>query len=123
MKEIKSRADVVLLVNTFYEKVNASPVLGYIFSDVAKVDWEKHLPIMYSFWANVLLEEQSYEGNPMKVHLDLSRKTTLSEKEFSEWLSLFTQTVDELFVGSKANEAKTRAGNIARLMMHKIQVA
>jgi hemoglobin len=45
----------------------------------------------------------------------------MTETQFSEWLLMFTQTTDELFEGEKADEAKMRATNIARLMLHKIQ--
>jgi len=120
-RDIVNRKDVELLVNTFYGKVKANAVIGYIFNDVAKVNWEHHLPKMYSFWASMLLDEHSYSGNPMIKHIELSKITPLTEKEFSEWLQLFNETVDELFEGTIANEAKSRGANIARLMLHKIQ--
>lgn len=119
--DILTRADVELLVNTFYDHVQKNEVLGPIFNDVAQVDWGHHLPKMYSFWASIILGEHSYAGNPMLIHLQLSRLTHLSETQFSEWLTLFTQTVDSLFEGENANEAKLRAGNIARLMLYKIE--
>lgn len=120
-KDIEKREDIELLVNSFYEKVQDNKILGTIFNDVAKVNWETHLPKMYSFWASLLLGEQSYAGNPMTKHIALSKLTELKETEFSEWILLFNQTVDELFEGRGANEAKTRAANIAKLMLLKIQ--
>ncbi len=119
--DITTRKDVELLVNTFYEKVRDNPVLGYIFDDVAKIDWESHLPKMYSFWSSILLNEHSFSGNPMEKHIALSKLTALTDKEFSEWLLLFTKTVDDLYEGDNATEAKIRAGNIAQLMLHKIK--
>ncbi len=119
--DIENRNDIELLVNTFYNKVKNNEVIGPIFSDIASVDWEVHLPKMYSFWATLLLGEHSFTGNPMKKHIELSKLTVMSETEFSEWLLLFTQTTDELFTGEKADEAKERATNIAKLMLHKIQ--
>lgn len=122
-KDITDRADIELLVNTFYDKVRTNETIGYIFEEVAKVDWAHHLPKMYSFWASLLLGEHSFSGNPMQRHIELSRMTTMSEVEFAEWIEIFTQTTDELFEGEKAEEAKVRAGNIARLMLYKIQSA
>ncbi len=119
--DITNRTDIELLVNTFYDKVKINKIIGHIFYDIAKVDWESHLPKMYSFWASLLLAEHSFSGNPMQKHIELSKLTSMSEIQFSEWLSLFIQTTDELFEGDKAEEAKTRAANIARLMLHKIQ--
>ncbi|HLO54623.1 MAG TPA: group III truncated hemoglobin [Saprospiraceae bacterium] len=118
--DISQRKDIELLINTFYEKVKTNEIIGHIFSDVAKVDWVSHMPVMYSFWASVLLDERSYDGNPMPVHIDLSKRTPMTEAAFDAWMRLFKSTTDELFEGEKADEAKFRAENIARLMMHKI---
>ncbi len=120
--DISNRKDIELLVDSFYDRVRSNPVLGHIFNDVAKVNWETHLPRMYSFWASILLGEHSFSGNPMQKHIALSKTTELTSNEFAEWLQLFNHTVDELFFGEKANEAKLRAGNIARIMLHKIQL-
>jgi hemoglobin len=122
-KDIENRADVELLVNTFYGKVRVNNVIGPIFNDVVKVDWDHHLPRMYSFWSSLLIGEHSFSGNPMQKHVEISRMASMTETEFSEWLILFNHTVDELFLGEKAHEAKIRAANIARLMLHKIQMA
>ncbi len=121
--DIQDRSDIVLLVNTFYEKVRANKTIGYIFDSVAHVDWKSHLPRMYSFWASLLLDEQSFSGNPMQKHVELSKIAPMTSVEFSEWMLLFTETVDDLFEGEKAEEAKTRAANIARLMLLNIERA
>lgn len=120
--DISSKEDIKLLVDTFYNKVQANITLGYIFNDVAKLNWDEHLPKMYSFWGSLLLQEHSYQGNPMQIHVELSKITTMSSVEFSEWINLFYQTVDELFEGEIASEAKIRAANIARLMQHRIEI-
>jgi hemoglobin len=120
-QDILNRDDVKLLIDNFYGKVQESEVLGYIFNDIAKVNWEQHLPVMYSFWASMLLGEQSYTGNVMLKHLALSKITPLTEKEISAWISLFHGTVDELFEGEVATNAKTGAENVARVMLFKIQ--
>jgi len=122
-RDISTHEDVNLLVDTFYGKVRQNKILEHIFTEVAKVDWPHHLPKMYSFWNSMLLNEQSYIGNPMQKHIELSKLTPLTEREFSEWLRLFSESVDELFSGTVANEAKTRATNIAKMMLIKIQAA
>jgi len=120
-KDITNKDDIKLLDDKFYDKVKANSVIGHIFNDTAKVDWGNHLPKMYSFWSGLLLGEHGFSGNPMQKHIELSKQTPMTEIQFSEWLLIFTQTTDELFEGEKADEAKTRAANIARLMLHKIQ--
>ncbi|MGG9971118.1 group III truncated hemoglobin [Ferruginibacter sp. SUN002] len=119
-KDIETITDIQLLVNAFYEKVKADKTIGYIFNDVVKVNWEKHLPVMYNFWENTLFFTGTYEGNPMELHKQLHRLTPLTAAHFKEWTLLFTSTVDELFSGTKAELAKQRALSIATIMQVKI---
>jgi hemoglobin len=121
--DIASRADIELLVNTFYDGIKIHKLLGPIFNVSANVNWETHLPKMYSFWSSLLIGEHSFSGNPMATHIALSKSIPLTALEFSEWIELFNATVDDLFEGEKANEAKIRAANIARLMLFKIEAA
>ena len=119
-KDIENRDDIILLINTFYEKVKKDEIIGYIFNDVAKVNWDKHLPVMYDFWENVIFFTGSYTGNPMTAHKQLNQKTPLNTEHFQEWIKLFTKTVDELFEGDKAELTKQRAISIATVMQIKI---
>ena len=118
-KEVKSREDIIALVDAFYAKVQIDPVIGYLFNDVAKVNWEEHLPKMYNFWENIIFYSGNYSGSPMVVHRELHAKSTMTEAHFQHWVGLFTDTVDELFVGQNAEEIKSRAAAIASVMMYK----
>jgi hemoglobin len=119
-KDIQSKKDIELLVDTFYRKVKADPVIGYIFNDVRKVNWEKHLPVMYDFWDNAIFYSGGYTGNPLKTHEQLHAFCRLDTRHFDRWTELFTSTVDELFEGDKAGLAKQRARSIAVVMQIKI---
>jgi len=44
----------------------------------------------------------------------------VDNKHFTQWISLFTQTVDELFTGEKAEEAKWRASKMAEMFELKV---
>lgn len=116
--DIKNRADIEKLVNTFYEKVQKDLVISYFFNDIAKVNWEIHLPKMYNFFENILFSSGNYEGNPMQVHEELHKKSEVRAEHFQHWNTLFDATVDELFEGAKAEEIKQRATNISAAMMH-----
>lgn len=108
--DISHAADVRRLIDTFYEKVKQDSVIGYIFNEVAQVDWAHHLPIMYGFWEFLLLDQaDAYRGNPIQKHLDLHQKRPLKAAHFDRWLALFQQSVDELFEGPNAENAKFRA--------------
>lgn len=117
--DIKNRADIEKLVNVFYDKVKKDKAISYFFNDVAKVNWEDHLPKMCDFFENILLSSGDYEGNPMVAHEELHKKSEVKSNHFQHWNALFDATVDELFVGAKAEEIKQRATNIAAAMMHK----
>src|SRR3569832_1068345 len=108
-KDIPTRADIELLVRRFYEKVVTDSVIGNIFTDIAKVNWEKHLPVMFDFWESVLFYTGPYSGNPMKLHEALHRTYPLQEEHFKTWVALFVSTVNELFSGEKASLAIQRA--------------
>lgn len=111
--DITLRSDIERLIDAFYEKVKADPVIGYIFNDIARVDWPRHLPIMYDFWEFLLLNGKNYTGNPIQKHFDLHEKHPLRAEHFDRWLVLFQATVDELFAGPVADDAKGRAAAIA----------
>jgi hemoglobin len=115
-KELANRDDVILLVNTFYDKVKPDPVIGYFFKQVVDVDWANHLPLMYDFWENIIFHVGGYSGNPMKQHMNLHQKSPMRKEHFERWISLFNETVDELFEGDRAEQAKQRALSIATVM-------
>lgn len=109
LPDIETRDDVKTLVDRFYARVNRDDLLAPIFNDVAKVDWDKHLPQLYRFWETLLFGTGNYEGAPFPKHAVLPVDLT----HFERWLMLFTATVDDNFSGAKAEEAKGRAASIA----------
>ncbi len=123
MKKLESRNDIELLINKFYQKVGQDPKIGFFFNDIAKVDWSHHLPKMYSFWETLLFGEISYKGNPMAVHFPVNEQVAIEKHHFEHWLKLWTETVEENFVGEVADMAIYKASNIANLMAYKMEVA
>lgn len=119
--DIQSRMDIELLMTMFYEKVKKDDTIGYIFNDIAKVNWEHHIPIICDFWETLLLDAGSYKKNAMAVHYTLNRKVSLEERHFQRWLKLFNETVDDLFAGDIAIMAKRKAKSIAGLMQFKMK--
>ncbi len=113
MVDIATQEDVKHLVDSFYKKVREDTLLSPAF---ANVDWPQHLPIMYSFWASVLLGDMSYNGSPLSKHTGLP----INRDHFTRWLELFTETVNSEFAGPVADEAKNRAQTIANLFQYKM---
>lgn len=112
--------DIKLLVDRFYDKVNADEALGFIFNDVANINWNKHLPIMYAFWSANLLGTAAYKGYLIDAHFKLNDQISLTTAHFERWLSLFNETVDQYFDGKVAELAKNRAKTVADLMFYKL---
>ncbi|MBV7531646.1 group III truncated hemoglobin [Chitinophaga sp. sic0106] len=117
--DIKTRADIELMVRSFYDKATKDDLIGYIFNDVMKVDWPKHLPVMYDFWDSLLLEG-AYRGNAMQPHFAINKLVPLETPLFQRWLQIFESTVKELFAGETADLAITRARSISEIMNFKM---
>lgn len=119
-KDIITRLDIEKIVDSFYESVKKDNLLNPFFAEIAVVNWENHLKIMYDFWENIILHTGKYDGNPMSKHLNLHQKKAFQEEHFTQWKILFNQSVDLLYAGKNAELIKTRAYNIALVMQHKI---
>ncbi|MCX2741404.1 group III truncated hemoglobin [Pontibacter anaerobius] len=110
-KDITTEDDVKLLVDTFYGHVNQDELLSPVFNGFAQINWQHHLPIMYSFWSSLLFGSMAYKGQPFPKHIRLP----IQQEHFERWVVLFIQTIAELFEGTKAEEAKHKAKSIARI--------
>ncbi|BDS10812.1 group III truncated hemoglobin [Aureispira anguillae] len=119
-QDIQNRADIELLVRTFYEKALQDEQIGFIFTTVAQIDLTQHFPRLFDFWENILLTPNGYKHNVLKTHLDLHQKVPLKAVHFERWLFLFVATVDELFEGKVANNAKNKALSIATVIQVKL---
>lgn len=123
MKDIENIKDIQVLVNEFYDKVKADEKIGYIFHEIIGEDWSHHLPVMYSFWETVLLGKAGYTGNPVKKHIDLDKQMPLKQEHYDRWLQLWKETVDTLYSGEIANDAKSKGTNMVHLISMKVTMA
>lgn len=120
-RDIESRDDIERLVRAFYSRAMGDEVIGYIFTDVAKLDLEAHVPQITSFWETILLGAQSYTGGAFHPHAEIHRRSPLREGHFERWLVLWTRTVDELFDGPHAALAKVHALRVANAFHARLQ--
>lgn len=123
-KDLENRADIALLVNTFYAKVRVHEALGPIFNTAIK-DWEEHLSRLTDFWETNLFFVKNYKGNPLQVHLDVDQKfnNSIEQVHFGNWLQLWFETLDALFEGHYAEVAKVRARSMAATIFMRIYYA
>ena len=124
-KDIQTKEDIVGLVNAFYTKVQEDELIGPFFNDVMKVDWDKHLPIMYNFWSTNLLSDGDYKGNLVQKHTEVNGEKSIEDKHFKRWVKLFHETLDERFdeKGEKSQLARTRALSIATVLEIKMRIS
>jgi|SRR5690606_35974782 len=117
VSDIATIEDVKELVDVFYDRIREDELLAPIFNGIIQDRWPQHLNTMYTFWQTVLLGEHTYFGSPFVPHA----KLPVEHVHFERWLHLFNGTVDELFAGKIANEAKWRAEKMALMFETKIK--
>ncbi|WP_425100087.1 group III truncated hemoglobin [Tropicibacter sp. S64] len=80
-----TRDEITRVVAAFYAAVRVHPGLGPVFA-VHVTDWPSHEAKVADFWANAILHERSYDGNPVAVHRDAGN---VRPGMFDAWLGLF----------------------------------
>ena len=74
-----------LVTARFYAKVRKDPTLGPIF-DGHIDNWPEHEAKIAGFWRNAIMFERSYDGNPMRAHMQAG---DVRADHFDGWLALF----------------------------------
>jgi hemoglobin len=110
--DILTPADITLLIKTFYDKLLVSEIKHHF----VHLDLQEHLPRVESFWNATLFPQYAYAQNLMDRH----SKLNLKREDFKVWLTLFWQTVDELYSGENAEITKNRASSIEYIMRKKL---
>lgn len=80
-----TRDDIARVVAAFYDLVRQHPGLGPVFA-AHVTDWPAHEEKVTRFWANAILYEKDYDGNPLVVHRDAGN---VKPGMFEVWLGLF----------------------------------
>jgi hemoglobin len=107
-------------VDAFYAKMPSDDLVGKVFMEVMKVDFSKHLPKMYDFWEMLLFQGTAYQGAPMRPHIQINQIHPITPAHFERWLSMFRETLRDLFEGPKTEEAIAKAENIAATWAYKL---
>lgn len=79
-----TEAMVRALVDMFYTRAHADPLLGPFFAATIP-DWPGHLAVVGAFWSRVLRGTDGYRGCVMGAHGRLRMKAA----HFDRWLALF----------------------------------
>lgn len=101
------------LVDEFYLRVRRDKELGPIFLEaIGNNDeaWKIHLQNMYNFWSSVMLGSDFYRGNPFQKHRMLP---PFDIELFDNWLALFAECTEELFIQEIAEQFIAKSQRIA----------
>ena len=122
--ETVNREHIETMVLRFYRKVLNDDVVGPFFiaklgDDINNEHWVPHIEQLVNFWSSMILQDGSYEGNPLRPHFGIGE---LTHDTFKQWLKLFFETVDEVFVPKLGAEFKERSEIIAGNFMRNLHV-
>lgn len=113
--DLQTEEDINAFVIRFYGKLRNDELLGPIFGGRVH-NWTAHIERVSRFWSSVLLGNAEYHGTPFVYHIGLD----VESEHFQRWLGTFDATIDEMFDGANAEEAKVRARGIARIFNSKM---
>lgn len=120
MKDIENKHNLEFLVDKFYKKLLDDNRINYIFTDIVKIKLQEHLPILVTFWSQMILGTGGYTNNLTYIHLKVDKLEHLTPELFDIWISHFNTTVDESFIGTNATEIKLQAKNLSIILQIKI---
>lgn len=105
-KDIATREELYALLSAFYGKALVDDVLAEPFAEIRQQGLESHLPVMCDFWETMLFRERKYRGSALSVHRHVYAETPLTSAHFIRWLTLWWETIDAMFAGPVADQAK-----------------
>ena len=120
-----TKENIRTMVNTFYVKILKDDIVGPFFiaklgDDMTNEHWLPHLDLLVNFWASIALGDTDYRVNPFMPHTQLGE---LKRETFEQWLVLFSETLDEIYVPSVAAQFKERSTIIAGNFMRNLRIA
>jgi hemoglobin len=118
--DLACRGDVEALLRRFYGQVLVDDILVEPFAEIRISGLESHLPLMCDIWETVLFRSGLYHGSAVRAHQPVHDRHALGASQFLRWLTLWSNTVDELYQGPIAEHAKIQAARIARAMHHRL---
>jgi hemoglobin len=104
------RKDIAAVVSGFYIRMRSNEILAPVFA--AHVDdWPAHEEKITHFWANAILYERTYDGNPMQVHIAAG---DVRPDHFQTWLALFDETLNAEIAAPQRDQWSALAHRIGR---------
>jgi len=116
LTDIGNYQDIEAVIRLFYSRLLPDPIVGFFFTDIARINLPTHIPKIAHFWEFQLFGVRNYRGNVYEVHRDLNARAAFTTDHFHRWVFILHQSIDDLFAGPNAELMKTRAAMIAEKM-------
>jgi hemoglobin len=112
---VPDESNIRALVDAFYQRVDADPLLGPVFARELSGRWDAHLAKMTTFWSSLVLGSKQvskpYSGNVQEAHRPLD---DIEPQHFARWLALFLDTVQLRYAPAAAVQFMEPALRIAQ---------
>ena len=102
-----TEAMVRALVDLFYTRAHADPLLGPFFAATIP-DWPGHLAVVGAFWSRVLRGTDGYRGCVMGAH----GRLRMTAAHFDRWLALFEDSARQTLPPQGFDRAMTVARSL-----------
>ncbi|MDQ7046159.1 MAG: group III truncated hemoglobin [Sulfurovum sp.] len=119
-----TKENIRTLVMSFYAKIINDDVVGPFFiaklgEDIKSEVWQTHLEVIIGFWTSLALGKPRYTGSLFLPHTKLGE---VKRETFEQWLKLFAETLDEVYIEAIAEKFKERSMIIARNFMRNLMI-
>lgn len=120
-----TQENIRTLVMSFYAKIIKDDIVGPFFiaklgDDMSDEHWVTHLETIIGFWSSLAFGKPKYNGNLFLPHTQLGQ---LKRETFEQWLKLFAETLDEVYIEAIAVKFKERSTIIAGNFMRNLMIA
>jgi hemoglobin len=106
----------------FYKKLLADDNINFFFTKITNVEHHlaHHLHLLVTFWEQSLFLKGGYSNNMFQIHKNLHEQHAFTKQHYDIWLNHFYTTIDTYFKGQIAEQMKTNALNMAKVMQIKL---
>ena len=117
-----TRENIREFVMLFYAKVIKDETVGPFFieklgDDLKNDVWQEHLEIIVTFWIAIAFGNPKYRRQLFTPHTQLG---DVKRETFEQWLTLFGETLDSMYVPKVSALFKERANIIAGNFMRNL---
>lgn len=118
--DLQTREQIDRIMAAFYGAALRDDLIGFFFTDIARLDLGHHLPMIGDFWEDAIFGTFKYQRNPLIPHVHLHMRAPLKPEHFDRWLALFGVAVDSVARGTTADLMKAKGAQIAQALKVKV---